>query len=422
MNEPSFPERVILTIARHRSLDRWAMRALLKANELLGLALGVRLAALRDSGEPLPEAFAQAETNLFLARSFEETSRILASRLAKIPDKRRPQYTPELRYRILRLKKLLSWSNDNAADWFCVAPGTISRWERESRGEGEAPPTLVRTKPPVRRFADVVRELVHTMRLAGFGGYDTIALTLARAGARISSRTVARILKDKPPPKSVEPRAHTAPRGALRARFPNDIFLVDLTDVASLFGIFRFKLALILDAFSRFPVAACVFRKEPSADEVTALLRHAMRRHSAPRHLVTDQGNQLTAEPLQAELRRLGIQPRTGAVGKAGSIALIERLWRTLKAITAVRSFPPLTRRELEARCEVALQYYAFHRPHQSLDGATPAELYFGIEPAPRRNHMPLPRGRPGEGPHHPLLHVEFLDPERRLPLLTKAA
>jgi hypothetical protein len=129
MNDPSFLERVILTLVRNRSLDRWAMKALLKANELLGLALGIRLAALRDSGDALQAAFAQTEANLFLARTFEEVARILASRWEKIPDKRRPQYTPEQRYRILRLKKLLSWSHENTAALLCVAPGTIARWE-----------------------------------------------------------------------------------------------------------------------------------------------------------------------------------------------------------------------------------------------------------------------------------------------------
>jgi transposase InsO family protein len=397
------------------------MRALLRANELLGLALGLRLAELRDSREPLQAAFSQAETNLFLARTYEEVARILAARWEKIPDKRRPQYTPEQRYRILRLKKLLSWSNQHTAALFCVASGTIARWERDSRPGEDSPPSLVRTNPPVRRFADVVRELVHTMRLAGFGGYDSIALTLARTGARISSRTVARILREKPPRRPSRHPEPARPNRALVARHPNHIFLVDLTDVSGLFGIFRFKLALILDAFSRFPVAAAVFPKEPSAIDLLALLNRAIRSHGRPCHLVCDRGKQFTADLFRLELERLGIEQRLGAVGEVGSIALIERLWRSLKALMAVRMFPPLVQSSLERRFELALRYYAFHRPHQALNGATPAELYFGLDPEPAID-FPLPRGRPGEGRHHPLFHVDFLDPERRFPVLTKAA
>jgi hypothetical protein len=44
----SLAERAVVRIAKSRHIDRFAVRALLRANELLGLALGVRLAKLRD--------------------------------------------------------------------------------------------------------------------------------------------------------------------------------------------------------------------------------------------------------------------------------------------------------------------------------------------------------------------------------------
>ena len=68
---------------------------------------------------------------------------------------------------------------------FRVSVETIARWEVETmRPEGGWPGTspLVSPNPPVRRFVDVVRALAKTMELAGFGGNDLIARTLARAG------------------------------------------------------------------------------------------------------------------------------------------------------------------------------------------------------------------------------------------------
>jgi hypothetical protein len=51
-----------------------------------------------------------------------------------------------------------------------------------TRPDGEAPHPaprpLVAPNPPVQRFADVVRALVKTMELAGFGENDLIARTL----------------------------------------------------------------------------------------------------------------------------------------------------------------------------------------------------------------------------------------------------
>ncbi len=63
--------------------------------------------------------------------------------------------------------------------------------------------SLVRPHPPVRRYADVVRQLVHTMRSAGFGGCEKIAQTLARVGWKLSKRSVGRMLKEKPPKTSI---------------------------------------------------------------------------------------------------------------------------------------------------------------------------------------------------------------------------
>ena len=57
----SFTDRVLSSIAKSRDLDRTAMRALMKATELLGLASGLELVRLRDSTDPLHQAYGQAK-------------------------------------------------------------------------------------------------------------------------------------------------------------------------------------------------------------------------------------------------------------------------------------------------------------------------------------------------------------------------
>jgi len=162
----SLAERAFLALAKSRDLDRFAMKAVLKASELLGFALGHRLRALRDSQDPLQAAFAEGQENLLLAHFYLELSEILASRWDKIPDKKRPQYTPEQRYRILSLKKLFVSSAEETAKRFRVSAETIARWERdaESRNLPSSDRPLVRPNPPVRRYADVVRQLVPPYR------------------------------------------------------------------------------------------------------------------------------------------------------------------------------------------------------------------------------------------------------------------
>jgi hypothetical protein len=116
------------------------------------------------------------------------------------------------------------------------------------------------------------------------------------------------------------------------------------------------------------------------------------------------------------------VRHRDGAVGRRGSIALIERFFLTLKTVLSLGSRPPLLRPDLERRLALFFAYYTCLRPHQGLGGSTPAERFLGLDPA-HLDAIPPPRGRPGE--HVPVsepLVLRFLDPERRLPHLARRA
>ena len=158
-----------------------------------------------------------------------------------------------------------------------------------------------------------------------------------------------------------------------------------------LFGLWRFKLAVVSDGFSRFPLAARVFLQEPTAQSILRLFEIDVERFAVPRHLVTDQGSQFIAKEFLDRVKELGALHRFGAIGKTGSIALIERLWRTLKQYLALVAFKPLVLDELEQRLILGLAHYAVLRPHPGLAGATPAEVYFGQDPVSRHAIPPHP-------------------------------
>lgn len=136
---------------------------------------------------------------------------------------------------------------------------------------------------------------------------------------------------------------------------------------------------------------------------------------------MSDRGPCFIGRVFRRTLERLEVRPRYGAIGKKGSIALIERLWRTLKDTVHLRGLRPLVADDLAATVELGLAHYAYFRPHQALGGATPAEIYFGRTPA-HLSAIPPPRGRPGEGPMDPPFRVEYLDAERLLPVLVQRA
>jgi len=315
--------------------------------------------------------------------------------------------------------QLWALSHEEAARIFCVSTGTIARWQAELAKDPDktAIGSLFRPVPPVRRYADTVRHLIQAMALAGFAGDRTIAQTLARAGWKLARRTVGRIRKEAP---VVPPEPKTADR-AVRARYPNHVWMADLTEVPSLFRIFSFKLAVAFDAFSRLPLAFRVFTTEPSAEDIADLFTRAASRHGAPRHFVSDQGPQFTASRFRERLEPLGVRQRFGAIGKTGSIALIERLWLTLKTRLRLVSLKPGHLTDLERRIHLGLVHYAHFCPHQGLGGATPAEVYFGLTPRHRSAVHP-PRGRRGDATAETPFEIAYLDRERRLPFLRQEA
>jgi transposase InsO family protein len=196
--------------------------------------------------------------------------------------------------------------------------------------------------------------------------------------------------------------------------------MADLTEVPAFFRLIRFKVAVVFDVFSRMPLAADVYTQEPTANDIDALLRLAITRHGPPRHFVSDQGPQFRSRCLRRTFRHFGVRHRCGAIGRVGSIAIIERFWRTLKESWGGVLLAPLLPTDLRRTLDLALVHYAYLRPHDALGGARPAEAYFRIRPP---TSGPPPRGRPGEQAAAPDIGIVHLDPGRRLfPALFVAA
>src|SRR5450756_2705018 len=77
-----------------------ALPALLHASHLFGLALGSALGKLRESGVTAARMFERAEESALLLRMMREAAGILGVRWDKVPERQRPHYGPEQRFRI----------------------------------------------------------------------------------------------------------------------------------------------------------------------------------------------------------------------------------------------------------------------------------------------------------------------------------
>lgn len=420
------------------------MSALRRANQLFGAALLLQVAELRRAGDPVERALARTK-ELELQLSFaHQTIEILQERLERVPPAHRPHYRKADRGRILHHKDALHLSCREVARLYALTRSTVHRWVADAIAPKRPERPLVAPAPPDRSYSALVRQQVLNTAMAGFGGSLRIAQPLALEGLQLSRSTVRRWTKETEPaalePTSKPPHstdrespspavsAEAPPRlveKAVRARCPNHVLMVDVTWIKALFGFRSFRLAVVIDVFSRFPLAWRLFDTEPSAEEMASVLDEAVARARrlhpdlSLRHFVTDKGACFTAAEFQEAITRHGMKARFGAVGHHGSIAFIERLWLGLKDLLQLRLDRRLLREDLEPRIGLGLFYYSVLKPHQGLAGATPAEVYFQKEPA-RLSAVPPPREIDPMPP--PAFVIRHLDAARRLPVLFRKA
>jgi len=180
-----------------------------------------------------------------------------------------------------------------------------------------------------------------------------------------------------------------------------------MSDFTRIGGVVRpLWVGAVIDAFSRRVLAVGAVRGAPSSAFAVRLLREAIRRNGAPRWLVTDKDPVLRGGLVQRLLTHHGILRRYGAVGRRGSIALIERFWLEMKSeyVTRLFLYRPLVTIDRTLRRYVLWRNQ--ERPHQGLEHRTPNGIYFGR------------RRRPKRSPARGTVHVGFLGGDKRLPVL----
>ncbi|HEX5042902.1 MAG TPA: DDE-type integrase/transposase/recombinase [Candidatus Polarisedimenticolaceae bacterium] len=336
--------------------------------------------------------------------------------MERLPAQRRPHYPPIERLAILELRAARGWTVAETARRLLVTSMTVTSWN--SRLDEEGPDALLKVPVPVNRFPDFVAYVVRRLRaLCPSMGTRRIARVLARAGLHLGRTTVRRMLQ--PAPKRPKQVATRKPERVVTARGPNHVWHTDLTTVPTGFGFwipwlplalpqrwpFCWWVAIAVDHYSRRVLGTAVFLSEPSARDITQFLGRVCRRwRCRPGHLITDHGPQFTADEFGLWCSRRRIRQRFGAVGKYGSIAVIERSIRSVKRectrVIHVALRPDAFQRELEAY----VAWFNAERPHTFLGGATPDEVYFKRMPACRKPRLEprvrWPRRSPCASPH----------------------
>jgi len=289
---------------------------------------------------------------------------------------KKPRYETRERLVILWQVEAFQIPRRKVSRYFGIARSTLYRWLHKI--EDQKPSGTAANKTPAE-----IASLVWEITKANLNwGRIRIANQLKLLGIFLSASTV-RNIPQRPKPRNtpttpVTPTEKTEEKPEARsipASYPNHVWSVDTTKVLC-WGLWPIQVLVAIDHFSRKVV--CVTPLEgPNAGWIIEALEQAMRKHGAPKHMISDRASVFTGDAFAELLKQWNIKPRFGAVGKHGSIAVTERVIKTLKyewlhCVPIIKGFDHLT-----FLCTEFESWYNTWRPHMTLEGLRPDDLYY---------------------------------------------
>ena len=129
-----------------------------------------------------------------------------------------------------------------------------------------------------------------------------------------------------------------------------------------------------------------------NAGWINNVLESAIEKYGPPKHIISDHGGVFIGDVFAELMGTYEILHRFGAIGKHGSIAVTERVNKTLKyewlkRVTLIKDINHLT--EL---CSEFETWYNRWRPHMRLESLRPDDVYYNNKPdKPERDAKTVP-------------------------------
>ncbi len=216
-------------------------------------------------------------------------------------------------------------------------------------------------------------------------GVEKMRDWLRNQGHRVNTKRVRRLMRlmgleavyPKPRISKSCPEHKIYPyllRGLIIDR-PDQVWASDISYIRLLHGFVY--LVVVMDWFSRYVLSwklSITLEKEFCLEA----LRDALM-VSTPEIFNSDQGSQFTSSEFTGILKNAGIRISMDGRGRLYDNIFVERLWRTVKYDEVYLNdyiSVPVARNGLGNY----FKFYNTERPHASLGGKTPHDIYFGIE------------------------------------------
>ena len=158
---------------------------------------------------------------------------------------------------------------------------------------------------------------------------------------------------------------------------PNQVWAMDITYIPMARGFIY--LAAVVDWFSR-RVLSWRLSITMEASFCIEAVEEALSKNEKPEIFNTDQGSQFTSEAFTGLLKKHGIKISMDGKGRWRDNVFVERVWKSIK-YEEVYLHAYETVQEARTSIGKYLEFYNSIRPHSSLDGFTPDQVYFNRLP-----------------------------------------
>ncbi len=300
-----------------------------------------------------------------------------------------PRYTLRERLFIICHMETFQIPRCKVTEHLGIAKSTLYRWLHKIQDQNNSRIPLNKTP---RQIASLVWEI--TKANISWGRFR-IANQLGLLNIFLSASTVRNILNRPKPPK--QPVSQPEPKKtedeqarSIPAWYPNHVWSIDTTMVFC-WGLWPIDICVVIDHYSR-KVMAAIPLEGPNAGWINNALESTIEKYGPPKHIISDQGGVFIGDVFAELLDTWEILHRFGAIGKHRSIAVTERVNKTLKyewlkRVAIIKDCDHLT--EL---CKEFETWYNSWRPHMTLDGLRPDDVYYDNMPdKPKRNAKTVP-------------------------------
>lgn len=282
---------------------------------------------------------------------------------------------------------------DFSRTWGIADARTILRWtdRYQNLGPQSLEQLIIRKpgakKPGPKKLSKLVTAEISTVKRShpDFGLRKVRDFLKRFRGVKVSTGSIRKTIREEGLPLAQKPkrrkRAADQVRRFERAK-PMQLWQSDITSFVLSRHSTRVYLTVFMDDCSRYIVAWNLELRQTSEFVMTAIL-DGINRFGKPEEALTDQGRQYFTWRGKGEFQKLldreGIRHVVARSHHPQTLGKCERFWETV-GVEFWDRVKPQDLTDARARFAHFIAHYNHSRPHQGIDGMTPADRFFGLE------------------------------------------